>query len=63
MPPPVSGLAASALVEATRLEDTIDAITAPSTALDAGEEATELVGTVESALDALGRGAGPRASR
>jgi uncharacterized membrane protein YccC len=52
-PPPVSALAAPAVVVAAELEDTVDLVTAVASATDVGHVPTDLVDDVEHRLDAL----------
>jgi uncharacterized membrane protein YccC len=52
-PPPVSALAATAVVVAAELEDTVDLVTAVASATDVGHVPTDLVDDVEHRLDAL----------
>ncbi|GBG38416.1 FUSC family protein [Mycobacterium montefiorense] len=61
-PPPVSSLALQVIPAAIELEDTVDAITAVGSAVDAGGEASALVVDVRRRLDKLDRTAAEWAS-
>jgi hypothetical protein len=61
-PPPVSSLALRVIPAAIELEDTVDAITAVGSAVDAGGEASALVADVRRRLDDLDRTAAAWAS-